>query len=94
MHIGAKAIENLLMITVLKINTLKEYLYKSQKTSFYKFLFIWKLIKHIPIWNCYPKRLLMKPKVILLKPSWINHCHWKFVVESLEYLEKFGEVAR
>ncbi len=66
MHIGAKAIENLLMIMVLKKKTLKEH--KSQKTSFYEFLFIWKLTKHIPIWNRYPKKLLMKPKVILLKP--------------------------
>jgi len=66
MHIGAKAIENLLMIMVLKENTLKEH--KSQKTSFYEFLFIWKSIKHIPIWKRYPKRLLMKPKLILLKP--------------------------
>jgi hypothetical protein len=50
MHIGAKAIENLLMIMgVEKTNTLKEH--KSQETSFYEFLFIWKLIKHIPIWN-------------------------------------------
>jgi hypothetical protein len=62
-----------------KKKTLKEH--KSQKTSFYEFLFIWKLIKHIPIWNRYPKRLLMKPKVILLKPSWINH--WNFVVVEI-----------
>jgi hypothetical protein len=62
-----------------KTNTLKEH--KSQETSFYEFLFIWKLIKHIPIWNRYPKRLLMKPKVILLKPSWINQ--WNFVVVEI-----------
>ncbi len=43
MHIGAKPIENLLMIMVLKKNTLQEH--KSQKTSFYKFC-----------WPCLPRQ--------------------------------------
>ncbi len=72
MQIGGESIENLLRTLVLKTK-LKENI---DSKIHILMSFIWQQFKQIPIWNCPNDNLqLMKPKVVLLKPTPLNHCH-------------------
>lgn len=70
MKIDVEGIENVLVIIVLKKN--KKFI---NSQDIFSFFFTWELAKLILFWNYVSKELLMKLKVILPKPTPMNHCH-------------------